>query len=352
MSSEADQKVLRKKAGASPAAVGPTAMDVQKAMRFAAAKSGDSVLSVPVGVRAVSDSLLMPDDLEEGLPPDAMLLRLNDEGGSIGMAAIGLQAVAAVIEASTLGTVLAGETAERPPTRTDAMLVSAYLDAFLAGFGMIIAEVQRPPPVAGYRCTDPFADLRAAQLVLADAAHIRYDITFDFGLGAKVAPIVIVLPKERAAAAQAMPEDEWTEALEKVVLSSAAEIQAILGRITLPLEQASNLTIGDVIPLEELSLDRVHLLDMTGKRAALGRLGRAGQNRAVRVNLVEEEEADGGAAPPMLQEFAAPQPLPEPEPMGMPMAEPMALEAPMEAPQDALGMIEPMSIPASEANFG
>ena len=116
MTAEAAQSILRRKAGAHDA-VGPTAMDTPKAFRMALARAGDTVLETAIGLRSFVEDGLIPDDLDADTADTALILRFETEAGSRAIAIVTLQAVAAVVEAMTLGTVIPGEAAERAPTR-------------------------------------------------------------------------------------------------------------------------------------------------------------------------------------------------------------------------------------------
>lgn len=374
MTADAAPSVLRRKTRTSPAAVGPSAMDVPKAIRIALARAGDVVLDAPVSVRGVAIDGLLPERLGQDGVENPLLMRLKDGQSATGLLVICSQTLAAVIEASTLGTVFAGEAPVRKPTKTDAALIRGFADAFLGHFGALSEEIAHPPPVAGYTTVAPFEDMRAAQMTLADAAHKRFRITVDFGLGAKVGQIDLVLPTHRdPVQTEADAEADWSDALERTVLATSAEIEAVLGRIALPLEHVAALKPGDVIPLPEISVDDVSLIAPTGKRVAGARLGRAGAARAVRIRLVEPEgspplpgldplgmdaAADHGgpgplSLPPALTDGAADLALPnagmdlhatQPEPLSLDPA-PMALAASeIDFPQAGAAAIDPNAL--------
>ncbi|KMW57136.1 Flagellar motor switch protein [Candidatus Rhodobacter oscarellae] len=310
-------------------------MDTAKAMRFAMAKAGDNVLETPVGVREVSEGTLLPDDLPEGLPDNPLLVRIEDELGNNGVAICCQQTVGAVIEASTMGTVLPVEAPERAPTRTDAALVGAFLDSFLVKFGEFAETCEERPPVEGFHTEERLDDPRAAQMVLPDATHRRYRVTLDFGLGAKVGQMILIFPNSRKEIPSAVKSaEEWSASLEKAVMGTSARIDAVICRTKVSLAEVTNWSPGDVVPLEGAALNNLMLYGASGKKVTRAKMGRAGPFRAVRVimgadadNLSEPSALDAlaisaaqdmglAALPPAAPPPPAPLGAAEPPPLG------------------------------------
>ncbi|MEL7114901.1 MAG: FliM/FliN family flagellar motor switch protein [Pseudomonadota bacterium] len=370
MSVEAAQTVLRRKTRAGQGTVGPTAMDTPKAIRVAFARAGDTALEVPLGVRKVEVDAVLPEDLSVTDPDNVLVMQVTDGEGTPGAVLMCPQSVAAVIEATTLGKVSSGEAQARAPTRTDARLVTGFLDAALSGFAELATEMAHPPSVEDYTVTARFDDLRTAQMALGDVAHKRFTVTVDFALGAKVGVVTIILPAQRVRAPQAGDLEHpstWSASLEKAVMGTAAELEAILCTTKLPIEMLAALKPGDVLPLPGASLDSVTLRAVNGKRASNARLGRAGPMRAVRVRLNASDEqgldADGftadtgvghgGAGMPAMG-AAAPQDLGSPMDLGDSagdfggdMAAPLDLGGDAAAPLDA-GFDQPADLGAFE----
>jgi len=291
MGSEAEKSVLRRKANVRDSATGPTAMDTTKALRFAMAKAGDEVLDIAVGVREVTQSKLLPDDLDDGLPDGPMIVKLCDDLDGVGVAIACVQSFSAVIEASTIGSVLSGEAAARKPTRTDAALFGTFLDAVLGRFGQYAQQCVDSPPVDGFRTGGALEDVRAAQLILADDTLRRYQITVDFGLGAKVGKLVLFVPDQRKKAPAAVKSaEDWSDALEKAVMGTTAQLRANLCSMKLPYSQIAELKTGDLVPLTKARLDGVSMVGSTGRQVLTAKLGRSGPVRAVRLNLLGQDE--------------------------------------------------------------
>jgi flagellar motor switch protein FliM len=104
-----------------------------------------------------------------------------------------------------------------------------------------------------------------------------------------------------------------------VVMQTPTEVEAILGRLRLPLAIAEALKVGQVLPLLELDIGDVSLEASDGSRIANCRLGQSGGMRAVRVEPKPEiamEEGGHFNAPRMrLPEHTIDDPLDEPMPI-------------------------------------
>ncbi|MCP3971618.1 MAG: FliM/FliN family flagellar motor switch protein [Rhodobacteraceae bacterium] len=326
MADSAAMSVLQRMAAPKGVVTGLSEMTPARALRHALARAGDEVLGTAVGLREMAEGTMVPDDIAEGLPEPALFLLLEGADGARGVAIACAQVVGAVIEAQTIGQVLQTAAAERCPTRTDAALVGSFLDPALGLFGALLTGCAAPPPVDGFTCGAALTDARAVQMVLADAAHLRFRMEIDFALGAKTGKLQLVLPAERTASPAARKSAEnWQGTLEKAVLGTSARLEAVLCRLRLPLAEITRFQVGDTLPLDGAGLDDVSLEGPVGATLIKARLGRSGPVRAVRLML-------GGpppAAPVMQQGAIASAAAPVPGPMDLESgldAAPMGLE--------------------------
>ncbi len=292
MSDTAENLVLRRKAGAARAQAELTAMTPSKALRLAVARAGDEVLETAIVLQDFAEAKGRPEALLEDAPDPALYLRIRGPDGGEGLAVLCPQAVAAVLEAQLMGKVLSQEAADRKPTGTDAIMAAGLLDQVLIHFSSYAAECPDPLPVAGYLSGTTLADARAAVLTLEDADHLQFNLTLDIGSGAKTARLRLLFPVESPYGAKgASGGAAWRESFQRTVLSSSADLEAVLCRMTLPLAELSALQPGDLLPLGRASLDGVQLTGPDGGTVQTVRLGRSGPMRAVRLRIA-------AAAPP------------------------------------------------------
>ncbi|MDJ0827724.1 MAG: FliM/FliN family flagellar motor switch protein [Rhodobacter sp.] len=293
MGDEAELSVLRRKTGGGRAAQGAPAMTPDKALRTAAARAGDAALSARVSVRGLDTTSDFPETLTADLPDPALVALLEGPDGARGLAVACPQLVAAAIEAQTLGEVLPGEAALRPPTGIDAAMLAEFINHLLRGFGTFAADCGDLPPIDGFRFAQHLADARAGAMALADAGHLRVSAELDIGLGAKTGRLFLIFPAERRAPAQSEPGGQWRTTLQRSVLGTEARLDAVLCRLRRPLCDITRLAEGETLILDAAALDGLTLRGPDDNAVMTGKLGRSGAMRAVRVQFV----ASGDLAP-------------------------------------------------------
>lgn len=286
---EADQNVLRRKAGAAvPRAdtVAIAAMTPARALRLAVARAGDEALGVAAALADLTEDEVAPDSLGGAFPDPALVMRIEGPDGATGLAVIGASVVAAVIEAQTLGRVTTAATPDRSLTRTDGILAAGFLDAILSGFGALSRACDIPPPVAGFAFSTVLGDSRAGLMALGDVSHLHLTAQLDFGTGAKTGTLHLVFPATSGAAGQKNGDREnWARALQASVLGSSTRLEAVLCRQKIALTEASAFRVGTILHLDRASLAAVPLYGPDGARVCMAALGRSGAMRAVRVRL-------------------------------------------------------------------
>jgi len=346
MSQRAENSVLHRMSQGKSNDLGLSQMSIAKAMRLAFAKAGDEVLDAAILVRDVAEATIIPDALDTDVPNPALLLRLTGPAGSRAVAIVCMQVVGAVIEAQTIGHILSTPAADRTPTRTDAALVSGFLNLALAGFGRLVQDCDPAPPFDGFECGPTLQDLRAAQMALEDVAHIKLSLDLDFADGAKTGVIHFILPAARQPHRQGgKAQDDWHETLENAVLGTSARLEAVLSKLKLPLSKVSTFAKDDVIPLVGASVDGVVLVGSDGSTVIRARLGRSGPVRAVRLYM----SGIPPRAPQKLDDkspIAAKPRVPEPPPVVDEVAAIETLEQPDADPE--LAQTDPAAGPAPD----
>lgn len=254
------------------------------------------------------------------LVDDHVLLHLVEvEHGALGVVWMDPVLRAAVIELQTLGRIGRGEVAARRPTRLDATLAQGFAATAAGALGRALGR-------ADLVLSSFLDDLRPLALILEDGRFDLLSLSLTLGEGdTRKGRFWIALPQgaavPAAAAARAAPcgpatAPDWSGRIQRVVLDASAELEAVLGRITLPLAELLALREGVVLTLPRAALDAIDLVDGTGARLARGRLGQTRGHRALRLatlaggdrSLAPDETGPGGAltAPPGPDDAAAP----------------------------------------------
>ena len=246
---------------------------------------------------------------------DAVLLALEAGGRPAGLAVVDATLRAALIEVQTTGSIGSARIDPRPPTAVDAALLRHVLDDWLAA--VCDARGEALPPAAGRA----FPDLRAALLKLEEGPYRETRLDLDLGGGRRTGVLRLLLASPGAA-----PTAPGDSSLREALLPVEGALDAVLGRITVPLATVLNLAPGDVLPLAGLSVRSIRLEAPLGRFIAPAHLGQSGGHRAVRILPPDSPKAHA-AAPRPVPSLAASGPAPEPEDLPdlpMPASLPMA----------------------------
>jgi flagellar motor switch protein FliM len=244
-------------------------------------------LGLELTVAGVAEQVV---DLHAVLSADegALLLLLQDRyGGPGGLAVVDPALLTALIEVQTTGRVTSGRRDPRRPTAVDAALVRHALDDWFAGLTEAGGHETPLPPVFG-----PATDVRAALLKLEEGRWTETWVDLDLGGGKRVGRLGLYLPLPQ----EARRDDP--AALREVILPVETTMEAVLGRIRVPLKTVLTLSPGQVLPLPDVSVRRIGLEAPRGRSVAQVHLGQSRGFRAVRI--LPPEAKDGPPGPPQL----------------------------------------------------
>lgn len=283
------RKALRPRVAADPVGSAPARALPRAVMRAVSEGAG---LSAQVGT--VTQRRVSLDEGLERIADDGFVALLAREGGT-GLAVLGADLFAALIEALTLGRLgAAGPGAPRRPTSTDAALMGAVVDRLLAGLDG--ADGDGP-----WRMVRAVGDLRVLPAILDEGDYDLADA--DVRLAGARGPgtlrggaLMLLLPVP-APAAEAPPlagPDPFAAGFEAAVAGAEVVLKAVLGRVALPLEQALALRVGDRLELPLSRLEEVEVLGLDARPQARARLGQAQGQRALRVTALLDGDARMG----------------------------------------------------------
>lgn len=203
---------------------------------------------------------------------------------------------AAIVELQTMGVMFAPRAEQRPVTRTDALMGLPFADAFLEQLqecGFHACGMDQ----ASYELVVK-QDMRLVGLVLAQGQYHSWRLTVDLGAQDVQGGLVLALrPLDLSAGQDEAVGQNWSENLRKSLEEAPAELDAILGHLTLSFQQAQSLSVGQVLPLPGTTVASVQLLGAGGVHTGSARLGRMAGRRAVRLENPQLHMEDGlGAA--------------------------------------------------------
>ena len=286
-------------AGALVAAEGGPGADRSWRLSLARAARDHAHLSLEVAWLA-QESRSLSELLE--LPPDrALIAVLEGPADGLGILVLSAPVLAGIIEMQTIGRVTQLPPAQRRPTRTDAALVAALIDAALTGLEDELRDEADLVWAGGFRYASFLEDARPLGLLLDDASYRVLRAEVSLALGAKSGEVVLALPAEgrghrpdprHSGAEPADTGPAFTLALGDQVLAATARIEAQIARLILPLAEVLSLHPGQLLALPQAALDRISVEGLDGRRLAAARLGQTQGMRAIRLTL---EPAEGAA---------------------------------------------------------
>ena len=244
------------------------------------------------------------------LPPDRALLALLDgPQGGLGLLAMSPEVMSALIERQTTGRVSASPPLPRRPTRTDAAMVAGTIDRAMEELDALLAEEADLVWAGGFRYASFLEDPRPLGLLLEDQPYRVLAAELALEGGVRRGGLILALPAEgrglsppmRRPLEQESAAPGFPAALAEAVMGAGCVLQAVIGRVVLPLHQVMALQAEQLLPLPEASLDRIALESPDGRRLARARLG---QNRGMRALRLAQEAAPAAAPVPASVEAA------------------------------------------------
>lgn len=300
------ESVLRRKIEAKARPAVPQVTGAERGLRLALARAGRDAFALALDVprldclrRSLTELLEMPEDL-------SFHAVLEGPGEGLGLIALAPPLLAGLVEVQTVGRVRPQPAATRKPSRTDAAMVQDFIDRALAELDLLLLEDEDRVWASGFRYASFLDDPRPLGLLLEDCSYRVLVAEVELALGAKSGQLLLAVPADgRGERPHDGSQDEapppltdFGAALAEQVMAVDCRLEAVLGRITLPLVQVLDWQPGDTVPLPQATLDHILFVGLDGHPVAEGRLGQHRGMRAVR--LAPMAAAD---PPPALPEF-------------------------------------------------
>jgi flagellar motor switch protein FliM len=299
----ADQgDVLRRKlAAARPVETGTETGG--RAWRVAFARAARDCIGLDLAVPILRDDRRSLGELLDLVPDRGLLAVLEGPEQGLGLLVMSPELLAAVIEMQTIGRVAATAPLPRRPTRTDAAMSARLIDAALATLETALATSPDLVWTAGFRYASFLDEPRPLGLLLDDVPYRLITCDLDIAAGVRQGSILLALPAEgrgpKPAPAPAPNETPltaraWTSAMETAVLGSDVVLDAVIGRLRVPLSQAMALAPGMILPLNEARIDHVSVVIPGQAAIATAKLG---QNKGMRALKLRRIQGDTAGAP-------------------------------------------------------
>jgi flagellar motor switch protein FliM len=227
-------------------------------------------------------------------PNHALVALLDGPHGSLGVLMLAPAVTASLIEMQTLGRLSSQPPPARKPTRIDAAMVAGVVDRALAGLDQTLADEADLVWAGGFRYASYMDEVRPLGLMLEEDSYRVLSADLQLGPGDRQGQVILILPAigrgERPEAGLAAPGDsapQFTAALAAQVEQADCRLEAVIGRLVLPIGRIMTLQVGEVLDLPQAALDAVTLEAQDGRRIARARLGQNRGMRALKISLAE-----------------------------------------------------------------
>lgn len=297
--------VIRRKIGQGGTARPETATSggADRAFRLALARAARDTMGLALDVTAQRLERLALAELVEAPPERSLMAMLDEEGGDgLGLLVLSPPVLAGMVEMLTTGRVTATPPPQRRPTRTDAAMLAAVIDAVLQGLDQALEGADDRYWAEGWRYASFIEDARPLGLLLEDVPYRLIRAEVSLSDGAKTGTVLLALPEHRQVVVGADKSEEPATAaafaahLVAQVEGAEAELDAVIGRVSLPLSRLAGLKAGEVLPLPLAGIDRIRLTGVDGRLVAEGRLGQTRGLRAIRITEAAEMAAPAAEA--------------------------------------------------------
>lgn len=292
MADMGELSVLRRKLQRAPAIAAPGKAGAERSWWVVLARAARDAMALRLDVQSIDQSRLSLAELLDMPAERSLIAVLEGPGDGLGLMAVSAPLLAAMTEMQTIGRVSALAPAMRKPTRTDAAMVAGFVDAALSGLEMSLADDADLVWAGGFRYASFLDDPRPLGLLLEDIGYRVMVADVSVAGGARSGHILLALPADgrgqrpqglAAAQPEALASRAFAESFSMQLDGAACELRAIIHRMKCPVSDVIGLQIGDVLPLQLASIEKVGFEGLDGQRIAEGRLGQNRGMRAVRL---------------------------------------------------------------------
>lgn len=324
---EADQQsgVIRRKLAAVKTVLTEGGPGADRSWRLALARAARDQLGLPLDVASMTLERCSLAELLEMPPERSMIIVLDGPREGLGLLVLSPDVLAGMIEVQTVGRVGSAAVAPRRPTRTDAAMVVATIDAALTGLEHALAQEADLVWTSGFRYASFLDDARPLGLLLDDIGYRAMRAEVVLAHGVRNGQVLLALPAEGRGhppkfLREPVDDDDrsapaFTEALAVQVEAADCVLAGVLARLSVPLSRILSMKAGELLVLPMASIDLISLEGLDGVRVAEGRLGQNRGMRAVRLTPPVVELAVGSGLLPVASSPRTARPELAPEPL-------------------------------------
>ncbi|WP_424976103.1 FliM/FliN family flagellar motor C-terminal domain-containing protein [Dinoroseobacter sp. S124A] len=304
MSNPDQTSLLRRKMETTPApAAGSLAVTLETGCMKAMARAGFiaaglKVSAQTVEVTDVSGGLELGDVMAEA----GLIIPCPAPDEAEGYLALSPGGLTALVEKTTTGRISDGEGEPRSASTIDRLLCHGFLERFLEAWRELMEGSAHEAWLADFAPADCMIPPEIIGMSAVDVPYKIHTIEAKFD-GSRAVTFWAALPQARPqAGGVAVPEEtergveDWAKDWRAAVLESPAELEAVLCKLELTLDEVRRWAVGDQVPIPASALSSVTIGRRNGPCVATARLGQARGVRALRLNEISAQRAPKATA--------------------------------------------------------
>ncbi|MDP3195755.1 FliM/FliN family flagellar motor switch protein [Tabrizicola sp.] len=292
--------VIRRKIDRARPTQAEGAPGADRGWRLALARAARDAMGLDLEFRSLAIARQSLAEILEQAPDLALIALLDGPRGGLGVIMLAPTVTASFIEKQTLGRLGQQSPPPRRASRIDAAMVAGVIDRALVGLDETLAEEADFSWAGGFRYSSYLEDARPLGLLLEEDAYRVLSAEVALGMEGRTGRVLLVLPAIGRGEVPQIAEDEvdaeaphFTSALSAQVMQADCRLDAVIGRLTLPLRQIMTLQAGETLLLPRAALDSISLETIEGRHVAGARLGQHRGMRALKLNEAVSKQRAG-----------------------------------------------------------
>jgi flagellar motor switch protein FliM len=302
--------VIRRKIDRARPALSEGAPGADRGWRLALARAARDAMGLDLDFRSLSITRRSLAEILELVPDLALIALLDGPQNGLGVIMLAPSVTSSLIEMQTLGRLSAQTPPARKASRIDAAMVAGFVDRALAGLDEALTDEADLTWAGGFRYASYLEDARPLGLMLEEDSYRVMSATLALGPLDREGQVIMILPAvgrgqctDLALEPASAEVPQFAAALAEQILQSDCRLDAVIGRLRLPLHQIMDLAVGQALALPSAAVDAVALETIEGRRVAGARLGQNRGMRALRlteaVTIAPQVPLDARSAQPL-----------------------------------------------------
>jgi len=282
----------------------PAADGLAGVLSKAASVAGLSELEVQLEAQSRAARQCEPEDFVQNLFESGLYFCIKcDTEGQIGLLALDPALINTILDVLTGELIKGAEMPARPPTQIDAALCQPFIEAILAEFATILAELRGGKRTDIYRISK--VEKEPSPHSFPEIPYLEIGIDFDFMNGAGFGKLAVMIPAIHTDYTSTQPRQgeqnaAWQDEFKARVEAAKASFDVVLYRKKMPIGQILHLKSGDILEIPARALENLSIESRKGphsRRLMKARLGEYQEMRAAKITQIGEEAPSADETP-------------------------------------------------------